>query len=333
MSERKLATIRKIGDIKPIKNADAIELAFVDGWQVVIKKNEFAIGDLAVYFEIDSWIPHTLAPFLSKGKDPRKFNGVPGERLRTVKLRGQLSQGLLIPIPADFKAVEGTDCTEAFSIQKWERPIPAQLAGLAKGNFPSLVPKTDQERIQNLAREFENLKEHTWSVTEKLDGSSCTFYLDTDGEFHVCSRNLDLKETETNAYWRLARKLDIEILMRRAGLIGFAIQGEMIGEGIQGNQYNVDLDFYVYDIYDTNKASYQLPHIVDVSCSILGLKTVPVLDPQYDLEDTNIPLLLYIAEGKSQLNGSEREGLVFKSNQSHNLSFKVISNKWLLKHD
>ena len=96
---RKMATIRRIDDIKPIPNADAIEVATVGGWRVVVKRGEFQPGDLAVYCEIDSFIPTTIAPFLTKpGHSPKTFEGVEGERLRTIRLRGQLSQGLLISV-------------------------------------------------------------------------------------------------------------------------------------------------------------------------------------------------------------------------------------------
>ena len=207
MTDRKLATIRKIAAIEPIEGADAIEVAVVDGWKVVVKKGEFAVDSLAVYIEIDSWVSNDIAPFLSKGKEPREFEGVKGERLRTVKLRGQISQGLLLPLstlgkPEETFAINedsiGADVTTELNIIKWERPMNAQLAGMARGNFPALVPKTDQERIQNLTRSFAEYQQDTWSITEKLDGSSCTFYLDDEGVFHVCSRNLDLKEDEAN---------------------------------------------------------------------------------------------------------------------------------------
>lgn len=152
---RKLATIRRISELNPIPKADAIEVATVDGWKAVVKKGDFKVGDLAIYLEVDSWVPYELAPFLSKDKEPKEYNGVKGERLRTIKLRGQLSQGLLLPIdvaydedPPDYDHVflEGDDVTELLGIQKWERPVPAQLAGLMKGSFPSFIPKTDQER-------------------------------------------------------------------------------------------------------------------------------------------------------------------------------------------
>jgi RNA ligase (TIGR02306 family) len=347
MTERKLATIRKITAIEPIEGADAIEVAVVDGWKVVVKKGEFAVDSLALYLEIDSFVPTEIAPFLSKGKEPREFEGVKGERLRTVKLRGQISQGLLLPISliesmgpnndvgfsCEVRIEEGFDMTEALGIIKWERPMNAQLAGMARGNFPALVPKTDQPRIQNLTREFAEYQQDTWSITEKLDGSSCTFYLDDEGVFHVCSRNLDLKEDEANSFWKVARKFDIEGIMRRNFMKGMAIQGEMIGEGIQGNQYKVQLDFYVYDMYNVHTGQYLLPVQLKAACEKLGLKHVPIIGEYAKIDDYSIQSLLEHAEGKSLLSNSEREGLVFKSNTVHDRSFKAISNKWLLKNE
>jgi len=341
MTERKLATIRSIAAIEPIEGADAIEVAVVDGWKVVVKKGEYTAGDLAVYLEIDSWVPTTLAPFLTKaGHFPKVFEGVEGERLRTIKLRGQISQGLLLPIPEDtikgagVLIAEGLDLTEHLGIIKWERPMNAQLAGMARGNFPTLVPKTDQERVQNLVKEFNGVfQEDTWSITEKLDGSSCTFYLDDEDVFHVCSRNLDLKEDEANSFWKVARKFQIEDIMRRNFMKGMAIQGEMIGEGIQGNQYKTQLDFYVYDMYNTHTGQYILPVQLKAACERLGLKHVPILAEDISLVGESVSGILAQAEGKSELNASEREGLVFKSNNIHDRSFKAISNKWLIKNE
>lgn len=338
MTERKLATIRKIAAIEPIEGADAIEVATVGGWKVVVKKGEFAVDSLALYIEIDAWVPTDIAPFLSKGKEPREFEGVKGERLRTVKLRGQISQGLLLPIPEDTikgagsLIAEGLDLTDHLGIIKWERPMNAQLAGMARGNFPSVVPKTDQPRLQNLTRQFAEYQQDTWSITEKLDGSSCTFYLDDEDVFHVCSRNLDLKEDEANSFWKVARKFNIEDIMRRNFMKGMAIQGEMIGEGIQGNQYKVSLDFYVYDMYNTHTGQYILPVQLKAACERLGLKHVPILCENTEIKEQTIQSLLEYAEGKSMLNGSNREGVVFRSNTKHDLSWKVISNSWLIKN-
>lgn len=341
MTDRKLATIRKIAEVKAIPDADKICAYRVDGWWVVDSVGKYQVDDLVVYAEPDSWVPTELAAFLSKGKEPREFEGVKGERLRTVKLRGQLSQGLLLPVavaegpvPNPHERVqEGDDVTEKLGILKWERPMNAQLAGMVRGNFPALVPKTDQERIQNLTRSFEQYKLDTWSITEKLDGSSCTFYLDNEDVFHVCSRNLDLKEEAANSFWKVAHKFQIEDIMRRNFMKGMAIQGEMIGEGIQGNQYKVQLDFYVYDMYNTATGQYILPVQLKAACERLGLKHVPILAENTDIKEQSVQSILDFAEGKSLLNGSNREGVVFKSNTVHDRSFKSISNSWLLKNE
>ncbi len=340
---RKLASIRKIDAIAPIDGADAIEVAIVGGWKVVVKKNEFAVGDLAVYFEIDSWIPTELAPFLSKGKEPREFEGVKGERLRTVKLRGQLSQGLLLPLEPTCANIvselfEGLDVSVPLNIKKWEKVLPAQLAGQAKGNFPTAIPKTDQERCQNLVKEINaaikaGLK---FEVTEKLEGSSMTCYL-IDGEFGVCSRNLDLKETEGNAFWATARKDGIEEKMRAVPTGGdFAIQGELIGPGIQGNIYNLkETEFRVFDVYNITGGFYMNPADRRKLIDTMGLKHVPVLAAQAELYDTlgiqDVDGLLKFAEGKSVMGliGCEREGVVFKDCNG-GMTFKAISNKYLL---
>ena len=332
---RKLATVRKIDALNPIEGADAIEVATVGGWKIVVKKGEFAVGDLAVYLEIDSWVPTELAPFLSKGKEPREFEGVKGERLRTIKLRGQLSQGLLLPLTGmgQMGYQEGDDLTEKLGIVKWERPMNAQLAGLARGNFPSLIPKTDQERIQNLKKEIANAAEAgmQFEVTEKLEGSSMTVYL-IDDVFGVCSRNLDLKETEGNSFWATARELDIEGKMRSVDEHwNFAIQGELIGPGIQGNIYKLSKpEFRVFDVYNIQMGWYITPEARRALIDRMGLTHVPVLLIDKDLGVGSVDDLLQWAEGASKLNDKqEREGIVFKE-VNGGMTFKAISNSYLL---
>jgi ATP-dependent RNA circularization protein (DNA/RNA ligase family) len=144
---------------------------------------------------------------------------------------------------------------------------------------------------------------------------------------------LDLKEDEANSFWKVARKFNIEDIMRRNFMKGMAIQGEMIGEGIQGNQYKVQLDFYVYDMYNVHTGQYLLPMQLKAACEKLGLKHVPILSEIAEISSATIQSLLQYAEGKSLLNGSNREGVVFKSNTVHDRSFKAISNSWLLKNE
>jgi RNA ligase (TIGR02306 family) len=344
---RKLATIRVIDELNPIEGADAIECAVVGGWKVVVKKGEYAVGDPAVYLEIDSWVPTELAPFLSKGKEPREFEGIKGERLRTVKLRGQLSQGLLLPFTAKmaidigagpgakFSDYEDMDVSELLNIQKWERPMNAQLAGMAKGNFPTQIPKTDQERVQNLKKEIAGAVEGglQFEVTEKLEGSSMTVYL-IDGVFGVCSRNLDLKEEGGTTFWEVARREGIEDKMRIAGLNNFAIQGELIGPGIQGNIYKLSKPmFMVFDMYNIVTGSFLAPYERRALTKVLDILHAPVLLVDKDLGVGSIDEILQWAEGKSvmgDVNGPEREGIVFKE-VNGGMTFKAISNSYLCK--
>jgi len=334
---RQLATIRKITEIKPILDADQICAYRVGGWWVVDSLGKYEVGDLAVYCEIDSWIPHALAPFLSKGNEPRVYDGVAGERLRTIRLRGQLSQGLLLPANIGGICVlgleVGMDVSAILSITKYEAPIPACLAGEVKGMFPSWLQKTDQERIQNLKEElaYWAKEQHAWEITEKLDGASMTAYL-RDGEFGVCSRNLDLKPSETNSLWKVAVANDLELKLRRANR-NIALQGELIGEGIQGNPYkSKGQDFFLFDIYNIDTNKYFTPAERKAFVDEFDIKHVPVLGTLTMDESTTIADLLMSAEGKSVMGmvGCEREGLVFKILDMQ-CSFKAISNKFLLK--
>lgn len=340
---RKLATIRKIDALDAIPNADAIEVATVDGWKVVVKKNEFKVGEYVVYIEIDSWVPYELAPFLSKGKEPREFNGVKGERLRTIKLRGQISQGLVLPRQVALDKIGeieiGMDVSDLLGIQKWEAPLPRQLVGQAKGYFPPFIPKTDQERIQNC---FKEVKTHTepFEVTIKLDGSSMTVY-HNNGEVGICSRNLELKineENKDNTFIRLATSSGILDALKKIGR-NIAIQGELMGPGIQGNRENLqDFRFYTFDIFDIDKQKYLLPeerykiqyNIFSSGVDVNKITVVPILELERNLNDFNsVEDFLSYAEGESIVN-PVREGVVFKSHIS-DFSFKAISNSYLLK--
>ena len=382
---RKLASVRRVLNIEPIPNADRIELAHIDGWQVIVKKDEIHIGDNVIYFEIDSWIPTELAPFLTKqGSEPHEFNGVKGERLKTIKMRGTLSQGLILPLsvlkernPEVYKKAYdciGYDLTEALGIQKWEMPEVEQRrrfgsSAVAPGDhrypFPDFIPKTDQERIQNMPEIFEEAidsreKTSTYQVTEKLDGTSCTICLYDDGttqRFLVCSRNYIYQpDGGQTVYGEIVKKYNIKRRLspwnwidkvlnffgikdptrpiRKEGWPNLAIQGEIIGPKVQGNKYNLEeLEFYVFDIFDIRNQVYLTPAETAAITLDLGLEHVPLIDGAWELNGQTMESVIKMAEGKTVVGNNpdqEREGLVFKRNNIRRKSFKAISNKFLL---
>ncbi len=342
---RAMAKVVVISRIEPIEGANAIEVAVVGGWRVVVKLGEFQPQDKAIYFEIDAFLPEgeDAWDFLVQ-KSSKVFAGRRGHALRTVRLRGQLSQGLLLPVRRFSPALQskfeacgiGDDVAADLGVVKFEPPVPAELAGVAKGPFPTQVPKTDQERIQNLTGELlawcnENAP---WEVTEKLEGSSCTYAL-LDDEFVVCSRQVNLIEAAGNTLWRLARELDLEARLRalcaQLGRSGVALQGEVVGHGIQGNIYGLKGQaFLLFDVYDVDAGRYLAPQERVEVAQALGLAHVPVLDPAFTIDrGITAETLLAMADGDSLIKvGVRREGLVFKRAGA---SFKAISNAYLLK--
>jgi len=333
-TERKLASVVKIVDIQPIPGADAIVVATVKGWKVVVKVNEYKVGDLAVYYEIDSFLPiRPQFEFLRKSSYKR-MGSSEGFRLKTIRLRGQISQGLLTPIPEGISnPKEGDDLTEALDIVKYEPPIPAQLAGKIKGTFPSFIPKTDEIRIQNFESEvgFSPVGERAY-VTEKLDGTSFTCYFN-NGVFGVCGRNWELSETSDNSLWRMANVLQLKEKMTKHGK-NIALQGELIGAGINGNLYGLsDHKLYFFTGYDIDKGRRMFFDELEWVLFGLQLQMVPLLE-KYGFvipnESNIVDYMLKYAEGKSVLNMEvDREGVVVRGLERE-FSFKAISNTYLL---
>jgi len=343
--ERQLASIQKINNLEPIPGADKIEVATVLGWHLVVKKGEFQVGDRCVYMEVDSILPERPEfEFLR----PRHF------RIKTIKLRGQVSQGIafplsILPVGTILDGDLGDNVTEQLGIKKYEPYVPAHLAGTVKGNFPGFLHKTDEIRVQSVPTVLYRHQTKPFYVSEKVDGSSMTVYLRRtpmleDAEFGVCSRNLDLKEDaqyteQKNAYWKLARELDLENKMKAIPM-SFALQGELVGMGVQKNKYNFSgVKFMVFNIFNIDTNNYlDYNEFVNI-CQTLGLDTVPLVSTSYTLPNT-IDELVEFSKGNSVLNKDvPREGVVFRplkeerDEELGRLSFKCINPDFLLKFD
>lgn len=352
---RKLASVVRVDEILPIPNADAIEVARIKGWKCVVKKGEFKAGDLGVYFEIDS-IPPDDDRFqwlwkpkghLSAFPRPEKF------RIRTMTLRKQLSQGLLMPLAAfdggpvelgaaavlrpkfgSFDTIyvkEGDDLTEALGVTKYEPPLPH--AGEIAGFFPGIWSKTEETRIQNMPEVLDELQGLAYVMTLKCDGTSATFGFDTGGIFHACSRNFSMKEG-ANCYWAMVEKYDLRRICHQAQVV---IQGEIVGPGIQGNPMGLKAqELRVFNVISNTFG--RLPyHAMARFCEDYGLTPVPVVE-EGDAFNETVESLLRKAEGKYVGTNNEREGLVvrprdipiYSNTLGGPLSFKVISNRYLL---
>lgn len=327
---RQLATIQRIRKLEPIVGADAIQKAQILGWDVVVKKGEFQVGDFCVYCEIDAVLPE---------KPEFAFLKPHGMRIRTIRLRGQISQGICFPLtvlPADFEIEEGKEVTDILGITKYDPPMPANLAGVAKGPFPSFIPKTDETRVQVLQDRLDRFKGEACYLTEKLDGSSVTYY-HREGEFGVCSRNLELLPGLKNSLWKFAE--EVQLAEKLAGLDrDIALQGEIIGEGIQGNKYGIKGQLvYFFNAFDIQKYQFLDFDAFQDLLAHLGLDSVPVLDKAYLLSN-NIPDLVALSIGKSVLKSVRREGLVIRPlkeqvDPAGRVSFKVINPEFLLKYE
>lgn len=289
--ERQLATIQRILEVNKHPNADKLDLIKVMGWQLVSKRNEFKVGDLCVFVEIDSILPTTNPnfAFLEKSKG----------RIKTVKLRGELSQGIAFPISILTNTIlpeslEGADVTESLGITKYEPPEPSHKGqnfgslGKSRGNFPSFIRKTDEIRLQSCLGVLEEIDGKECYVTMKLDGSSCTIYSKKDisetRRFGVCSRNMEMDfnvETPTGRFCEVVHKLKIKDALTQyceENDVDIAIQGELVSEGVQANRLGMTgPDIRIFNGYDIKAGTYlHCAEMLDL-VKQLGILTVPIL--------------------------------------------------------
>lgn len=353
---RKLVTIRNINEIKEHPNADLLELAVIDGWQCVVKKGEFKENESIIFFEIDSVLPiKEEFEFLRKSSYVKKDWLPTGEgfRLRTVKLRKEISQGLVIKLPDELKSSDqDLDFSEFFGVIKYDPPMNLTGYGIPRGSFPSFIPKTDQERIQNIS--IKQIKDcidsnEFFEVTQKYDGSSITvFNILDDSKFKdekyygigICSRNIYLKidENEDNKFISVAKQLNLDTATKKLSEYlncDIAVQGELCGVGIQNNHHSLpNYNIFIFDIYDINNQKYFDPKTrIElfnklVEFGFLG-NHVDIIHSEFNLPSEDRNDIIKLSEYKLP-NGNENEGLVYKSH-SRNFSFKAISNNFLLK--
>ena len=363
---RSLASIQRIDNLYSIQGADRIEVAQILGWECVVKKGEFKVGDKCIFFEVDSVLPN---------KPEFEFMAEKKYRVRTIKLRKQISQGLVIPLSyikyADLSIYNiGYDVTSLLGVVKYDPEI-RRYSGTGtklgfkrtKGKFPYFIPKTDEERIQSSPHFLRKYKDELFYISSKLDGCSGTFYV-KNKKYGICSRNLELMHDEDlsklerfkryiysffsksfrkaldidrkSVYSKVSRQFKIREKLLSLNR-NIAIQGELIGPSIQGNKYVLNsLDFRVFNIYHIDKQKFCSYNELIYITTQLELNTVPILKINESLDNYDIPKLVELSKGKSILNPKiMREGVVFRTMKESDsrISFKVINPEFLLKYE
>lgn len=348
---RKLASIQEIRKIRPIEGADRIELATVESWQCVVNKGQFRTGDKAVYFEIDSFLP--IKPqyeFLRKNSYKKNDFMGEGFRLRTQRFRGEISQGLLMPVHEipeleNEEFTVGDDVTELLGVREYEMPEMATGSGTSIGDRPDFIPKSDETRIQVLGeagiKAFHGLE---YYISTKMDGSSHSIGIDSYGKFHVTGHKFEYKDDGKSSFYELVKARGLEdklrSYMKTHGITEMSVSGEYCGEGIQGNRIGLKKpEWYIFTVKADGKR-YGLKEMQEVS-ETLGNPTVPIeeVGTGFDEKYPTVEAVLARADGNYST-GRRKEGIVIRPTEpvhsdlvSGPLSMKAVSNKYLLKNE
>lgn len=364
---RKLASIQVISDLQPVPNSNNLLVATVLGWKVVVSKNEnFKIGDRVVYFEIDSCLPTGVPEYEFLRKTSYRNSPILGEvfRLKTIKLRGQISQGLILPIEVCFKDCMplpgmdfevGEDVTDLLNIKKWEVPEVAGLGGSTKGQRPGWIEKSDETRIQSDPELLEAFRNIEYYITTKYDGSSHFIAIDDENKFHFGSHNLELMPTPDKegsfSKWLTDRNIPEKLLSVKNyfNATRFYVIGEWCGAGIQKNKLSLQKPCWYPFTANADGRRLTLAEL-DKVCEMLEINHVEVEEIGFDLPakyPTIDDLLARASENRKHVYPGQPEGIVIRPTMSYYtrkvstpegikeypnqlLSMKVINNKYLL---
>jgi RNA ligase (TIGR02306 family) len=310
-----LATIQIVKNVRKHPNADALDLVQVLGWQVVTKRDEYRENDMAVYVVIDTVLPE---------KPQFEFLRNKHFRIKPIRLRQYESAGILFPLSIlgefgyDMRGpvLEGMDVADILGIKHYEKPIPAELAGQAKGGIPGFLIVTDEDNLRTFPNAVPEMYGRPFYITRKDDGSSGTYFVN-GGEFGVCSRRIHLKESETNGFWRMAKKYDIENVLKTAfPNIDIAIQGEVVGPGIQKNKLGLkEMELHVFNLFDIKSRHYLSFKKLDEFCEKYNLPMVTVIGMGnafgYSLEE-----LLALSNRQTYPTGGPAEGIIIRPQES-----------------
>jgi RNA ligase (TIGR02306 family) len=340
-----LATIQKIKNIRKHPNADTLSIGEILGWRVVFNhtKDPYKEGDLVVYVVIDTVLPDTNPNF--------EFLRNKYFRIKPIRLRGEESAGICFPVSivpgycgmtlngngfhfnrknnsGELHGIHeiGDDVADLLGIKHYEKPMPAELAGRAFGSFPGFLIITDEDNLRTYPDALPELWGRPYYITRKDDGSSGTFFIH-NGEFGVCSRRIHLKPSESNGFWRMARKYDIENVLRKAfPNTNVAIQGEICGPGIQKNKLGLkEMELHVFNIFDiTDRRYMDYSKLVEFSTNY-NIPMVALIDEGTAFR-FNLTELIELANKQKYPTGGPAEGIVIRPKES--IRSAILNSAW-----
>lgn len=318
MSKDGLVFIGKVIDIQPIEGADFIASATVvcgEGgkWKGVVKKTDFEVGSLCQVYLPDALIPECEEMAFMKSSN---------WRVKMRRFKGAPSEVVIMPVPRHHVSylTVGNDVTELNGVTRYHKPVAPHLQGVAIGQFPGFIPKTDEPNYQREPELVERLVGKPYYITEKADGSSTTAFR-YRGEFGLCSRNLQLAYNSENGYWKIADKYELEEKLPE----GYALQWETCGPGIQSNPMGLsEISGFAFSGYNIPEHRYlTMSELYDL-CVQLKFPMCPILSKGDSFSKDGVELL---GEGL-YANGKQREGVVVRSQDNYEgkpISFKVIN--------
>ena len=328
-----LATIQVVKNVRHHPNADALDLVQVLGWQVVTKRDEYKDGELTVYVVSDTILPE---------KPDFEFLRSKNFRIKPIRLRGEESSGIcfklnIIPdyLPeykgidtgeAMISATEGLDVSDLLGVKHYEKPMPVELAGQAEGMFPSFLIITDEDNLRTYPNAVPEMWSRPYYITRKDDGCSGTFFL-KDSTFGVCSRRIHLKDSEGNGFWRMARKYDLERILRAEyPTTDIAIQGEVCGPAIQDNHIGLaEMELHIFNLFDIKTRTYLGYDDLTAFCAKYNLPMVVTLNEGSVFGFTLEDLIKFSSEQKYP-NGQPAEGIVIRPKQG--FPSQVLKKSW-----
>lgn len=363
---RELAYIAKIEALTPIPEKDRIELATIAGWEVIVEKGKHKEGDLVVYVEYDTVLPAKPEfEFLRKRCYSNLYDGF---RIRNMKMAGVFSQGIVFPtdiLPNGTAIKEGKVVADIIGVVKYDPEAKKELSRIGqkrnpvlkllmrnklfrkvwmkfhtkpKGGYPKTVAKSDETNIQKLFEEYkEAYPQMSFYLTEKLEGQAGTYLLQKN-KYRFFSHNIEVTKAGNTNWKTISDTHGMEVLLRRYKRkhgIELAIQGEIVGPGIQKNIYGFkNLRFYVYKITDVKTGKpFQFNEMLSM-CEELNLERVPYLGIESLERFDDLKDVIEHSNGQSVLNKKvKREGIVWRSVVDQSIGFKAKSPEYMIWFD